>query len=115
MFNVFKCCVDHCRYNGVSLFGLCGIVVKSYGFVDSFVFPSHDSVVLDFVYLEVFVDKVEVVVFIYGYEDLSVCCFIFFVVGLCLFMVWFLFCGVFGWWYFVRGLWCCICCLVRYR
>ena len=34
----FKARVDHRRYNGASLLGLCGIVVKSHGSADSYAF-----------------------------------------------------------------------------
>ena len=34
----FKARVDHRRYNGASLLGLCGVVVKSHGSADSYAF-----------------------------------------------------------------------------
>lgn len=34
----FKRRVDHRRYNGASLLGLCGIVIKSHGSADSYAF-----------------------------------------------------------------------------
>jgi len=36
--NTFKRKVDHRRYNGASLLGLCGIVIKSHGSADSYAF-----------------------------------------------------------------------------
>jgi len=36
--NAFKHRVDHCRYNGASLLGLRGVVVKSHGSADAFAF-----------------------------------------------------------------------------
>ena len=40
--NAFKRRVDHRRYNGASLLGLRGIVVKSHGSADSFAFAVRD-------------------------------------------------------------------------
>jgi glycerol-3-phosphate acyltransferase PlsX len=36
--NTFKRRVDHRRYNGASMLGLCGIVIKSHGSADSYAF-----------------------------------------------------------------------------